>query len=668
MTESSKMANRNAKDYMSLTSTNRSSEMNALISQIEQSVDTLSAIVLSKLDISQFKNNYTYVSSFTSSVADDVVEFANNTKGAITAYIRYNPDFTEPTSGIFLSRNSVDEAFQSVTPTDFSTYEKDDLEHVGWYYLPVNNKAPMWMEPYQNANINIYMISYVVPLYINGESVGIVGMDIDYRKLTDIVSKPVSYENGYSFLLGDDNKIMFHKDLDFGCDLSEIGGESLQKAIEKINNGEQEDQLISYSYQGKDKYLTLHKLDNGMRYVLTVPKVDIQKNAMVMKKKIAVVVVVLELIVIISGIFLGTGLAKPIKRITKVINETAKLNFAASEDMNTLSKRHDETGQMAKAVLTMRSALQNTVINMNHVKENILSNVTRLDEVMKQYYDMAEDNSSTTEELASGMEETASNTESISERLRTAKDNAQEISGVTKEALKESGNILDRALALRMKAKDSNEKAQTIYEDIASKAKEAMDNSKAVHKISELTEEIKGISSQTNLLALNASIEAARAGEAGRGFAVVATEIGNLASETMKTLDGINGIVDEVTTAVTNMAACMNVTMNFIQNNVAGDYDNFQHVSEQYENDANTFRTVMSGTDEAVEKLSQDMNEITDILVAINATVTQSSQGIYVIAEKSSDAVMKTQEGYTCLEENKVGAKDLEEIIQKFHI
>ena len=56
----------------------------------------------------------------------DVVKFGEHTDGAICVYVRYNPDFTEPTSGIFLTRNSTDEEFTSSVPTDFTMYDKTD--------------------------------------------------------------------------------------------------------------------------------------------------------------------------------------------------------------------------------------------------------------------------------------------------------------------------------------------------------------------------------------------------------------------------------------------------------------------------------------------------------------------------------------------------------------
>ena len=128
------LSNAAAEKELVLTCENTGEEIDALISRIEQSVDTLSDIAMKRMEFSRFKNNNAYVSKYTSDLLEDFNTFAEHTDGAITAYIRYNPEFTEPTSGIFLTRNDTRSAFDSVTPTDFSMYDPSDVAHVGWYY------------------------------------------------------------------------------------------------------------------------------------------------------------------------------------------------------------------------------------------------------------------------------------------------------------------------------------------------------------------------------------------------------------------------------------------------------------------------------------------------------------------------------------------------------
>ena len=128
------------------------------------------------------------------------IDVANNTDGAVAYYFRFTPELSHKTFGLFYSKVKGEEGFIRFEPTDISLYDKDDTEHVGWYWQPFEAGKPVWMMPYYNQNNDILMISYVVPMYYHNEFIGIVGMDFDYTVLTEKVHKIKIYENGFAHL------------------------------------------------------------------------------------------------------------------------------------------------------------------------------------------------------------------------------------------------------------------------------------------------------------------------------------------------------------------------------------------------------------------------------------------------------------------------------------
>lgn len=668
ISDTRELSNAAAEKELVLTCENTGEEINAIISRIEQSVDTLSDIAMAKLEFSKFKNNNVYVNEYTNALLQEFITFAGHTEGAITAYIRYNPEFTEPTSGIFLTRNDTQSAFSSVTPTDFSMYDPSDVAHVGWYYLPVANKAPLWMDPYLNANINVYMISYVVPLYEKGTSVGIIGMDIDFAQLTSLADSAVAFKSGYSFIVSSTGSVLYHKDIEAGTDLAEYNKGELNSVKSFVLDSANQGKTLQYSYNGNDKYLSYVELRNGMKLVLTAPLEEIKADANTLSVQILMFLCIGLAIAVVLGILIGSTIAKPIKRITEIIKQTSELDFHRASDIDKLMNKKDETGVMAKAVNEMRSVLRELVGDMENIKDDLIGNMKRLDDVMRENNSISEDNSATTQELAAGMQETTVSATMIVDNIDAIQTNAEEIRELSEREQEESKAIMMRARELCDNTSSSNEKAMVIYADMKKRTEEAIEKSKVVAKINELTDDIRNISSQTNLLALNANIEAARAGDAGRGFAVVATEIGALANQTFQTVDDINDIVKEVNEAVVNMTGCIEVIMEFLEETVVEDYSSFGQVGERYEKDAESFAEAMHNIYSKISELNGKIVEIVDAMDGVNRTITESAGGVNVIAEKSGDAVKKTLEGYEHLRESEKSLNLLKKLIEKFNI
>ena len=644
-----------------------SNSIDATITRIETSVNILADVVVDKLDENAFFSDKNYADGFTDSILDEVFKFSERTEGAITSYIRYNPEYSNPTSGCFLTRDSLSDPFTAVTPTDFSMYEPGDLEHVGWYYIPVQNGAPIWMDPYLNSNINVYMISYVVPIYDSkGTSIGIVGMDIAVTQITDMVDSVKLFDSGYAFLTKADGEVLHHNSIDIGRPLSDA--DASLNGVDAYISAEDNDESFEYSYQGVDKMLVVNTLHNGMKLILAAPKNEIYSETYSLLFTIIGIVLLALVISAVIGFFVSNGLVNPIKSLTGVINRTARLDLTRTAGADKLVGHKDEIGKMAGEVQVMRASFRAMVDSLTDVEKTINGAIEDLDGIMKDNNQKTDENSEATQELAAGMQEASANTQQIVSNVGEVRSQTMEIFDLAIQSESESKNILARADDMQGRSNESSDKTHRMYELMKEKSREAVERSQAVSKIHELTDDIKNISSQTNLLALNANIEAARAGDAGRGFAVVAGEIGSLAAETLNTVDNIGRIVEEVNDAVGSMNECIRELMSFLEETVLADYVMFRDMGEGYRKDADYFINILSQVRGAVESLEKNVEEIVSASDEINNMTTNSADSVNDIAMRSDDMRNANDLGYSKLQDARAAMDMLVEITGEFKI
>ena len=652
---------------MQLKCVSQSDELDTMMQNVSQSVEMVYSIAVAKLEhAASFRTSKDYVDTYTKQMLPILMQSAQNTKGALTAYIRYNPEFTEPTSGLFLTRDNSDSEFESVTPTDFSMYDPSDVEHVGWYYIPVQNGKETWMEPYLNSNIGVYMISYVIPIEVDGESIGIIGMDIDFSEFTNTIDSLSIFDSGYGFLANDSGKVMYHKDLEIGSNLVDADS-GLQAVVDALGNEQTEETAVSYTYQGKDKVMYYRTLENGMKFVLTAPKTELQAKSKQLAGQIFGGAAFAMILTIIIGTVLGFTITKPITQIDGIVKQTAEFEFASNSANQHLYKRKDETGRMAISLHNMRKNLREMVANIRHVYADLKNTTEQLSDTTKRVREMSSVNTDTTQELAAAMEETAATMETVNTTVSDIKERATDIERYSKEGRESSVEVKERAGQLKLKTQAASEKTVQMYENVQQKTEAAMEQAKAVEKINQFTQAILEISSQTNLLALNASIEAARAGEAGKGFAVVAGEIGTLAAQTSTTVGSINEIIAEVNQAVANMTGCLKESTDFLEQTVLKDYEDFMGVADQYTKDATVFDDDMSAISGQINTLLSSIVEIADAMQGVSSTVSEAADGVTDIAQKTLEVSGIVQGNETLVDNNRENIVRLNSVIEMFH-
>lgn len=655
-----------SRDDMLLQCENQGMILNNMMNRVEQSVDTVYNISLQRLDdVEAFKSSKAYVDEYTADLEGTLLEFAKHTDGALTAYIRYNPEFTEPDSGIFFTRDDDETEFGTVTPTDFSMYDPSDLEHVGWYYIPVQNGKPTWMSPYLNSNINVYMISYVVPIFVNGESIGIIGMDIDFSKFTDALDAAGIFETGYAYLADGDGTVMHHRELEVGASIGDMGN-GMSDIVSVLQDSSKEGTVVQYSYQGKTKDMCYMTLTNGMRYVLTAPESELRSQAARTAGLIMGGAAVAIVIAAIVGVVMALKITVPIGKLNRIVTATADFNFVSNPDNATLYKRSDESGQMAKSLHNMRDSLRTMVADIRKVYSDLQTTMVQISETTSKVDSMSGETSDMTQELAAAMEETSATMTDVNQNVVNIRERAQTIGKRADEGKESSIESKRRAEALKGTTDAASRKTVQMYESMQEKSGEAMEGAKAVEKINQLTQTIMEISSQTNLLALNASIEAARAGEAGKGFAVVADEIGKLASQTSVTVDSINGIILEVNHAVENMANCLKESMDFLEKTVLKDYEEFMQTADRYAEDANGFEADMTIISSEVETLLDAIVNIAEAVDGVDRTVEEAADEITRVAQRTQNVTEAVESNAALVENNEENMVRLKRIMDLF--
>lgn len=276
-----------SKNFVVVTCENEGSQINALFDDMEKSVKFMESYVMGffteEVDVEDRNLQEKIINSADQMFAD----VAKHASGAVAYYVRFDPAISDSKAGLFYSKVDGSDEYVSLEPTDIKLYDKEDTEHVGWFWQPYNAGKPVWMLPYYNQNNNIYMISYVVPMYHEEKFIGIVGIDFDYTVLADQVHEIEIYENGFAHLEIDG--VVIHSD-----------NREFKTEIKDNSN----------------KYLRVSKeLSNGMTLVLSASYDDIRQIRYEIGFEIFFVVLILSAFFTVVAIIVVRKIVAPLKKI-----------------------------------------------------------------------------------------------------------------------------------------------------------------------------------------------------------------------------------------------------------------------------------------------------------------------------------------------------------------
>ena len=285
---------------------------------------------------------------------------------------------------------------------------------------------------------------------------------------------------------------------------------------------------------------------------------------------------------------------------------------------------------------------------VNEVRESVMTSNSSVSDLSA----LTEELSATMQEMSDNAALINSNTESVAGEVNQIAERTTEINNYTKE-------MTGHADSMESAARSNMESTGTKVNEILEVLNRAIEDSNSVNQVNSLTDDILNIASQTNLLALNASIEAARAGDAGRGFAVVATEISQLAAASQEAANRIQQINSVVTQAVHNLADNANGLVQYMNESILPEFEEFVTAGSEYKNKATYIENVMNEFESKTDSLKNTMVEIQRSINTIAHAIEEGAKGVSNAADSTQVLVTDMENISNRMDENFEIATDL---------
>ncbi len=380
----------------------------------------------------------------------------------------------------------------------------------------------------------------------------------------------------------------------------------------------------------------------------------------------AVILVMAFLFLILAGHYI----IKPTKRaagtLERIIEKLEKGEGDLTERIRNLSE--DEIGALCRGIDRFISTLQATIKDVKQASETLGAATCKIDEDIRETFELIDVTSSTMEEMAAGMEEMSASAEEINAATEEIRQDVQDITAKALEGVTLADEITQRADVFKNTAIASQISAKKMVEEMNAEVQNAVSQTEEVKKIKELSDEILGIAAQTNLLALNASIEAARAGEAGKGFAVVAEEIRALADNAKEIASEIQAVSRTVTASVSEIAGSGSHMIDFLQEKVMEDYAAMVNTGSQYDSDAKSIDEIMVTFESFGEKLSHNMGQTSRAMEGMAATISESAGGTQNVTNAAGDIVTHMEDIKNHMSRSVKIAEELKKTVDAFQV
>lgn len=493
-----------------------------------------------------------------------------------------------------------------VLPANHSSLDLDPTTR-SWWKDAIAEGGLIYTAPYVDFATGQMIVSIAVPCKISGEQ-AVVLADITIDNLIEIVKGVSTDESIQTFLLAGDNSVITHENEAY---LPKEEGNTILTDVLQVDL-DKEDVFTFTDYDGMEKYCIVRMVET------TGWKMGITQNTSVIRGKIRsnlsfplMADMILLVLTILMMNFVVSIMLKPLSELKKFVKEKVIGNQNCKTEKSEVKEISYLKEELENRVISTIVKTQQETVRIQDMVSATNTHVAKMNGNIMEISALMEETGASIAGQTQNISDIDNTCRDVTDAIDELAESAQTITVHAKEIIERVGQMVPEVLL-------DKENAIKVTAESREKLENAIEETKAIRQIVEVSQEISEIAEQTNLLSLNASIEAARAGEAGRGFAVVAEEIKKLSETTGNEIEKVNVLTEKVLNSVEALSQASDYIISFLNEIVLKDYDKLETLAGNYKEDASYYAQMSSTLSENTKNLRNSIASINEILGTIN--------------------------------------------------
>lgn len=443
--------------------------------------------------------------------------------------------------------------------------------------------------------------------------------------------------------------------------------------VEKVLNGGEECFSEAVSIEGTLNYgyfmpVYQNGSDTDIVGMIFVGTNKHDKDAVIMRLlgSIVAAVAAIMLVCLIVSTKLASTISRNIRTSIKAVEKIAAGNLNVQVN-NKLLKSKDEIGDLSRVTITLRDAMQRTILEINQNVQKLLEASSLLGTAADNTNGTMNKVRSAVNRIVENSAEQAENSKSTSEHMRLMGENITETSAEV-EALNSNAEFMhqssEKAAETLSNLQHINSEVERIIGEVQEQTNRTNDSVQQIYKA---TAFITSIAEETDLLSLNASIEAARSGESGRGFAVVAEQIKKLSEQSNQSSSEIEETAMMLSEDSQKAVEIMQKMQEIIVSQSESMQDTQKVVEEVVAQIANSMQSIQQ-IKETTEHLANVRNEVLQAVETLSNIAQDSVSGTKKTYEDTEEVVDTFKQVYMSAEQLREIADQLAGSVQYFHV